>query len=267
MTQACTVRKWGNPPFKVAIIHGGPGAPGSIAPVALELSSDMGVLEPFQTRDSIDGEIEELKAQLEADADLPIILIGHSWGAWLAWIFAARYPEMVSKLILVGSGPFEAHYAERIMPTRASRVPPENREEVYSLIRDLESPDVKDKDPIVSRLGELMGKTDHYEQLHLDLGIPDCGFGFLGDVHTKVWPEGSEFRKSGKLLAMAKDIRCPVTAIHGDYDPHPAEGVEKPLSAALSDSKFILLPKCGHDPWDERYARDEFFRVLRQEIA
>jgi pimeloyl-ACP methyl ester carboxylesterase len=171
---------------------------------------------------------------------------------------------MVRKLILVGSGPFQAHYAERIMPTRASRVPPENRDEVYSLIERLESPDGNDKDPIVARLGELMSKTDHFEPLRLDLGIPDCEF--LGEVHAKVWPEGSALRKSGELLEMANRIRCPVVAIHGDYDPHPAEGVEKPLSAVLSDFRFILLENCGHEPWIERRARDEFFRILRQEL-
>ncbi len=43
------IRKYGNPPFSVAVIHGGPGAPGEMAPVARELSSRWGVLEPLQT--------------------------------------------------------------------------------------------------------------------------------------------------------------------------------------------------------------------------
>lgn len=262
-----TVRRHGNAPFKVAVIHGGPCAQGSVAPIAHELASDRGVLEPSQSADSVDGQVEELKAQLEAEAGLPATLIGHSWGAWLAWIFAARYPEMVSKLILVGSGPFEAHYAESIMPTRASRVPPENRDEVYSLMERIENPEVGDKDHIVARLGDLLSKTDHFDPVRLDLAIPDCGLRFLPDVHAKVWSEASALRRSGKLLEMAKDIRCPVVAIHGDYDPHPAEGVRRPLSAVLSDFRFILLANCGHEPWIERQARDQFFDILRRELG
>lgn len=260
------MRKWGDPPFRAAVIHGGPGAPGSAAPVACELSRDVGVLEPFQQSDSIEGEVEELGAQLKAEADLPVIVIGHSWGAWLTWIFAARHPEMVSKLILVGSGPFEAHYAESIIATRMSRVPAKDHDEVRSLISDLERPDVSDKDQLASRLNDLMSKADHFDPIHLDPTIPDCGLGFLGVVHAKVWAEAQELRCSGRLLDIAKHIRCPVVAIHGDHDPHPAEGVEKPLSSVLRESRFILLERCGHEPWRERYARDEFFRVLEREL-
>jgi hypothetical protein len=37
------LRKYGKPPFSVAVIHGGPGAGGEMAPVAWELASDCGV--------------------------------------------------------------------------------------------------------------------------------------------------------------------------------------------------------------------------------
>ncbi len=47
------LRKYGEAPFKVAVIHGGPGAPGEMAPVARELSSVSGVLEPLQTATTI----------------------------------------------------------------------------------------------------------------------------------------------------------------------------------------------------------------------
>lgn len=40
---------WGKAPFTVAVIHGGPGAGGEMAPVARKLACDYGVLEPIQT--------------------------------------------------------------------------------------------------------------------------------------------------------------------------------------------------------------------------
>ncbi|MHA2061833.1 MAG: alpha/beta fold hydrolase, partial [Candidatus Sifarchaeia archaeon] len=33
------LRIYGNKPFNIAVLHGGPGAPGEMAPVARELSS------------------------------------------------------------------------------------------------------------------------------------------------------------------------------------------------------------------------------------
>jgi pimeloyl-ACP methyl ester carboxylesterase len=67
-------------------------------------------------------------------------------------------------------------------------------------------------------------------------------------------------------LELGKKVDCPVVAIHGDYDLHLAEGVEKPLSVVLEGFKFILLENCGHKPWIERQARDKFYNVLREEL-
>src|SRR5437763_953732 len=100
------LRKYGQPPFNIAVIHGGPGAPGSVASVARELSNAYGVLEPLQTKDSLDGQVEELRQVLSDNADLPVIMIGHSWGAMLSFVVAARHPSLVKKLILVSSGVF-----------------------------------------------------------------------------------------------------------------------------------------------------------------
>lgn len=116
------LRKYGNEPFNVAVIHGGPGAPGGMAPVARELSQICGVLEPLQTANAIEGQILELKDILENNADSPVILIGHSWGAWLSYIFAAQYPQLVKKLILVGSGSFEEKYLSTMKTNRTSRL-------------------------------------------------------------------------------------------------------------------------------------------------
>jgi len=56
------------------------------------------------------------------------------------------------------------------------------------------------------------------------------------------------------------------TLIHGDYDSHPYEGVEEPLSKYVEDFKFILLKKCGHKPWIEKHAMDEFYAIIKREL-
>jgi pimeloyl-ACP methyl ester carboxylesterase len=86
-------------------------------------------------------------------------------------------------------------------------------------------------------------------------------------MYEGVWKDASEMRRSGRLLELGNLIRCPVTAFHGDYDPHPAEGVSAPLSAVLKTFSFVLLEKCGHKPWIELHARDEFYRGLRKELS
>ena len=90
--------------------------------------------------------------------------------------------------------------------------------------------------------------------------------GGQGNIFQQVSKDATDMRRSGRLLALATQIKCPVVAIHGDYDPHPAEGVQEPLSAALERFQFILLKQCGHRPWMERQARDKFYTVLREEL-
>ena len=94
-------RIYGQAPFDVVVVHGGPGLGGEMAPVARELASDRGVLEPIQTAASLKGQIEELRTILAKDGDPPVTLIGYSWGAWLSYIIAAEYPALAKKLILI----------------------------------------------------------------------------------------------------------------------------------------------------------------------
>jgi pimeloyl-ACP methyl ester carboxylesterase len=257
------LRRYGHKPFNIAVVHGGPGAPGEMAPVARELSSFTGVLEPLQTAQTIEGQIQELKAILEKNGDIPITLIGFSWGAMLSFIFTARYPSVVKKLILIGSVAFEEKYVVDIMKTRLSRLNDEERSEVLYLMETLSSPSIEDKNTLMARLGELISKADSYSTLPHDSEIVLLQY----DIYQSVWEQASELRSSGKFLQLGNRIQCPVVAIHGAYDPHLSDGVKCPLSCVLKNFRFILLEKCGHYPWFERRARDKFYSILKSEIS
>ena len=256
------VRRWGHGPYSLAVIHGGPGAPGEMAPVARELSMFTGVLEPFQTEMTLDGQVQELRSVLDRDARLPVTLVGFSWGAFLSWLTAARYPSLVSKLILVSSPPFEESYATAITRTRLERLSREERSEAQALIGQLDDPAAGDKNPLLARLGLLLSHADAFDPVPAEDEAFHCQY----DVFRGVWDEACGLRSKQVLLHMAQAIKCPVIAIHGDRDPHPAEGVNEPLSRECPDFRFILLPKCGHRPWIERNASDAFYEALLREI-
>ena len=257
-----TVRHWGHGPYSLAVIHGGPGAPGEVAPVARELSSVRGVLEPFQAATTLDGQVQELRSVLEEDAQVPVTLVGFSWGAFLSWMTAARYPSLVRKLILVSSPPFEESYAGSIIRTRLDRLNTDERKEASTLIWQMDDPTFLDKDKILARLAHLLSHADAYDPAPL----PDESFHTQYDVFRGVWDEACELRRKGVLIRMAHAIRCPIIAIHGEYDPHPAEGVKEPLARECPDFRFVLLKNCGHRPWVERQASEEFFAVMVKEI-
>ena len=252
------------PPYGVAVVHGGPGAGGEMEPVARVIARERGVLEPIQTADSVNAQVAELRGVLEREAALPAVLVGFSWGAWLSFILAARHPRLVRKLVLIGSGPFTAHYASEVDARRMERLTEEERGAFERARGALSCGTTKDRDAALARLGALARKADAYDPLpgviHQTI-VPDAA------IFEKVWCEAAELRERGVLLELGLKITCPVVAIHGDYDPHPAEGVRRPLAAVVENFEFLLIERCGHVPWIERQARVAFFRVLHKTVS
>lgn len=256
-----TCREYGNPPYRVIVLHGGPGAPGCCAGICRGLAPSFGVLEHLQRASSIDGLILELEEIIQHYELGQMVLIGHSFGAWLAYLFAARRPELVKKLLLVGCGPFEVKYLDQLKRARWAKFTPEEQRALDEAIAQMDSG--AEMDPEKKTLFLRLIDADHH-CLRSDLE-PDQST-FNETQHRALMNEFMPMRESGELLESACFIRCPVVAIHGRQDPHPWEGVGVPLKERLSDFRMILLDQCGHEPWRERYAHEEFFEVLRSEI-
>ncbi|MFC2123651.1 alpha/beta fold hydrolase [Bacteroidota bacterium] len=221
------------------------------------------MLEPFQTRKSVSGQIDELFIFIQDQTKVPVILIGHSWGAWLAFIFTAKYPELVNKLILISAGAFEERYNADIMNVRMNHLSATDRAEVKNLLRTLGGQENDDDRGIFMKFGRLMAKADSYHPILEEDEVIE----FQPDIFNAVWKEASEMRKSGVLIKTGTKIKCKTIAIHGDYDPHPVTGVLVPLSRIMDNFEFYELKKCGHYPWNEKYARDEFYKILDLEIS
>ena len=254
-------RKHGLPPYSVVMLHGGPGAPGGMFEVANALSQRLGILEPLQTGLSITEQISELHAIVLENCTGPVKLVGHSWGAWLVYLFAACYPSLAEKLILIGAGAFNLEYNNDIMKIRLSRLPEKQKSEAVILSALVKEGKASDSD--FRRFGELMSTADSYDSIPGKKEVQS----FYPEVYNAVWAEAEKLRKSGELLDLGSKIICPVTAIHGNYDPHPSSGVKEPLQKVLHNFKFVLLEKCGHYPWKERYARDDFYSILEKELG
>jgi pimeloyl-ACP methyl ester carboxylesterase len=257
------LKKHGSEPYHIVAVHGGPGAQGDIAILAAELSKNSGILEPYQTYNTIEAQILELKSLIETNANSKVTLIGHSWGAWLCYIFSARYPEMVKKLILIASAPFEVKYVKEAIKLRMSRLNQDEKNELNSVYELLNCTEESLRNIAFEGLGQLMMKIDSYDLMPFN----NKSVIYKADIFQQVWSEASELRKKGYLLKIGKKIQCPVIAIHGDYDSHPYKGVQEPLSKIIKNFKFILLEECGHYPWLERKAAAKFYEILFPEIS
>lgn len=247
-----TTRRYGKAPYSVAVIHGGPGAAGDMAPVARQLSKKFGVAEPLQTQKTVMEQAAELKSQLSG-LDAPFVLVGHSWGAWLSLLFAKENPEMVRNVILVGCPPFTEAEAEVIMTNRFSRL---SQNEIQKTRDLLKKPEVSDDE--LTRFGELMEKADTYEK------HPKAPDHVKADAElaAAVWREAAEMRKNGEWERILGAVSCPITMIHGRQDPHPYSAVLRALEQAGAAFEMALLDQCGHSPWKEAHKLSEFYKLL-----
>lgn len=255
-------RKHGQGPYRVAVVHGGPGACGELSGVADELAKTRGVLEPLMTGATVNGQMEELGTILHNEAEEKVTLIGHSWGAMLSLLFAYRSPSVVGKLILVGCGPLDVKFASQVRKRRLALMGKEDRSYFLGLER-ADSKRTPSSPPIdLGTLEKIMEKTDLVDPL------PGSGseVDFHESVFTSVWSEAVEMRRSGVFKKAASYVACPVTVIHGENDPHPVKGVVAPLSDSGKNPRVILLPRCGHEPWREKFVREQFFAALRREL-
>lgn len=249
------VRLYGQGPYKVVLVHGGPGAIGSLKGFAKELNekTNIGVVEAIQSQYSIDELIEELHNQIQGHCSNKITLIGHSWGAWLVALYSAKYPEQVDSTVLVGGGPLEDKYVSEIGMRRVQNL----SEEDGALFQRLVNKQATDED--MKRIPVLFEKSDNYCLENREDHRADRTD---SEMHNRVWGEATQLRSSGKLLKTFKKIKSNLFIIQGSDDPHPAKGVIQPLEENGVECETYILEKCGHSPFMEKYAKEKFYEIL-----
>lgn len=255
-------RLYGSVPYKMAVIHGGPGDAGGMAKVATQLSEIGGVIEPLQTAFTVKDQSLELQKTLLDHADVPVILIGYSWGALLSLVVAAENLKLVQKLILVGCPPLEEGYEKAIMDARMSRLSLEEREKFSDCMAQFQTVNREQKQALFKELKSWIDKAEDKGRV---IEHDDSDDNFQLDIFESIMAEMLRLRKEGYFVDCAKQISCPVVFFHGELDPHPLEAVKKAASL-IKGSRIDVLKNCGHTPWIERDVKELFYRMLSEEV-
>lgn len=251
------VRTYGDTGPLTAVLHGGPGAPGSVAGLARDLSTFARVLEPLQRRS---GEVSLTVAQhvddLAAVIPEPLALVGWSWGAMLGLSFAAAYPELVRSLALVGCGTYDRGARHVYRATMEERLGPVGQKRKAQLKQQLDQ--AEDPDPILAQIGAL----DTYAQAFDLIEEPEPA---VVDAvgHAETWADVLRLQEEGIEPEAFASISCPVLMLHGDTDPHPGPSTFETLRGFVPSIEYQEFEQCGHVPWMERWAREPFLATLR----
>lgn len=261
MTDApLTYRTYGDPNLPaLTLLHGGPGAPGYLAPVGRELAAQYRCYEPFQRRSggghkmTVAQHIADLEVFLEATNQDKAVLVGHSWGAMLALAFAADHPTSVKAVVAICPGTFTTASRKRMHTNLGKVITDETRQKIAAIQATALSDDEK-----LKRTGDEILSPYSYNLIDHKKETERCD----AKGHKETWEDMLRCQAKGLYPESFSNIPCPVLMIHGADDPHPGDMIAESLRPTLPQMDYISLKKCGHYPWLERYARNDFFAAL-----
>ncbi len=254
------VRTYGQAGPPVVVLHGGPGAPGHMAPVARALADAFRVYEPFQRGSGgvplrVADHVADLRELVESlGAGARPALIGSSWGAMLALAFAAAHPDLPGPLVLIGCGTFDRMARARMEKILDERTAPRLRQRLERLAGEI--PEADRRLMVRARLVLPLYSCDLVTR---DLESEACD----ARAHEETWADMLRLQDEGAYPAAFSAIRSPVLMLHGAEDPHPGRLIRTSLERYIPHLEYREWECCGHYPWLERAVRDEFFTVLR----
>ena len=258
------IREYGTSGPPVVVLHGGPGAPGYMAPVARGLADSFRVLEPLQRGSggeplTVARHVADLHRLVESRCGgARPALVGHSWGAMLALAYAVTHPGHALSLVLIGCGTFDPAARHRMNAVLEQRMDNRLRRRMERLSQEFPDPDQR-----LAILGDLVMPLYSHELISTDQEIEPCD----ARAHHETWEDMVRLQEEGVYPAAFAAIDAPVIMLHGAVDPHPGEMVRASLEPHLPQLEYRQWERCGHYPWLETAVRDEFFAILRQSLA
>ena len=257
----------GTPP--VVMVHGGPGLPDYLGPVA-DMIADLCLVHRYDQRGvggsawegehTIDRHVRDLALLLDDVGADRAVLVGHSFGTDLVSFFVLAHPERVAGVVYL-AGPFLGPWRE---PTRAvERCRRSDRQQAR--LDELGALTSRSETEEVEFL-TLSWFTDHHDR--------DRAWAWAADaartrrpINYRMNIELNADKRVDPLEAdvvRLRDRLPPSTAIiGGEGDPRPATYL-RALGSELGRDVSIIAG-AGHEPWLEQPA--EFATVFRAAVS
>jgi proline iminopeptidase len=249
----------------VVVLHGGPGLnmeyfAEDLTPLAkrnhtLLFYDQRGAGRSSLVTDSagLDGQrfAEDLEAVRQHFGLEQVTLLGHSWGAGVAALYASRYPERVRRLVIVDGIPLQQKELAQAFQDLAARRDSATRTQMEKW-REARLANPGDATACrayyVLWFGPFFGDSSAASRTQGDFcaGTADARRNKIASVDRFVAASLGEWDWRPGLRRVA----APALVIHGSVDVLPAESGRE-WAAALPNARFVLLEGVGHFPYLE----------------
>lgn len=197
---------------------------------------------------SIKSEIADLDEVRRYFGLEKMVLLGHSWGGYLAMEYAIRQPEHVSYMILMNSSA-ASHADYLIFSAEVSKRRAGSLEELQAILL---SDGYKNGDPeAVKEYYRLHFGTTLKDPRLLKRIIASMGAGFSRESIITGWKIEERLvsetwqNRSFDLFPELRKLGVPTLVIHGEDDFIPVECAAR-IADAIPGARFVLLKGCGH---------------------
>ena len=204
---------------------------------------------------NLDLMVEDLEALRKRLKIKKMSIIGHSWGAMYAMLYAKAYPKRIEKMVLISTGgvnmDFYDRYYQNVLANYSSKE--------FSRLKYLNQ---------MYRAGRLNEKLDfEFRKLEYKARIHDQS---KLDVYTQTLYQGkfsnevlqlllTEIRQKYDVKNSFEGFGQEVLIIHGKQSPIGEETALEVL-ANFPNARIKWIEDCGHFPWVEQ--PDVFYEAL-----
>lgn len=181
-----------------------------------------------------------------------VTIVGHSMGGIVSQRFALAYPELVDRIMLVGSGGLGLRVSRRIglvVAGMALNGILGNRYVGPKLLRS-------EKLCRAALAKIVVNPSCISNALREEIAAGFGARGFNRAVRSAVRED---------LRGELGDIRCPTLLLYGDADPLAPPAYAKQMAELISGAELVMWNRVGHAPMLE--LPDEFNRVLGEFVA
>jgi len=232
----------------VLVVHGQPGLGSDWDPVVEQLADHrvLVVDRPGYGRSgeetlSIEGNAEVLADLLAEEDAAPATVVGHSYGGGVAIVLAARRPELVAGLVLVGSiGRADSlNLLDRVLATSVMGEVV-SAAGLFTLGRLL--PPVrrlaKDRDSTVFQWLRASLPDDRYDRVSAQRGR-QVRRSFVAEQRALV-------HEIGAVESSLTSVRAPTVVISGAWDLVVPPSVSASIAASIHGSELVRVARTGH---------------------
>lgn len=253
-----TATQGGGPP--VVLCHGGPGLYDYLDPVAGTID-DLATVHRYDQRGcgrsddggpcditTFLGDLDALRAYWGHEA---WTVIGHSWGATLALLYAIQRPQRVRRLVYMSGTGVDPSWHADYRRNREARLSPTGRSRLRELERRRAAASGAELDRINGERAALLEATEYYDPARLDELPRYDRFPVNYRLNTVLNAEMNRIEESGELPEQISHIAVPALVLDGEADPRPRWAREQ-VARLIPGSRHVTIERSGHDPWVEQ---------------